>query len=272
MTSSVPNDWELLCQGFARLSNRLDQVKTVNVNSSDLRGEVLQVAKRYLTFTRPILLEAAIEEDAKILDGAFSNLLQLSDGLNALSSYRKQVKRIRKAIPSITAKLAIHAGSRQGTPGREPSAEEKKLIATLRALVPSAALSYAQALADLNDEKRQSFRGPALEFREALRETLDHLAPDKDVMAAAGFQLEEKRTGPTTKQKVRFILRARGIGKSGRGAPEDTANAIDELIGQLTRTVQDLSSIATHVATERSNVRRVKRYIDAVLHDILELS
>jgi hypothetical protein len=36
--------------------------------------------------------------------------------------------------------------------------------------------------------------------------------------------------------------------------------------------VQNMSSIATHVATEKANVRRVKRYIDALLLDILELN
>ena len=138
-------------------------------------------------------------------------------------------------------------------------------------LVPSAALSYKQALADLNDEKRISFRGPALELREALREALDALAPDEDVVKSDGFKFEEGKKQPTTKQKVRFILRARGLSKSNREVPEDTASAIDELISQLTRSIQNLSSIATHVATERTNVRRVKRYIDAVLHDILEI-
>ena len=141
-----------------------------------------------------------------------------------------------------------------------------------RQMVPSAAFSYRQALADLKDDKRVSFRGPALELREVLREVLDHLAPDHDVVASPGFKLEKDRQGPTMKQKVRFILKARGAGKSTTGTPADSVNTVDAIVGDLTRSVYNLGSVATHVASERRQVVQVKRYIDAVLHDILEIS
>jgi hypothetical protein len=43
------------------------------------------------------------------------------------------------------------------------------------------------------------------------------------------------------------------------------------MIGEMARSVYDRSSLATHVATERKNVIQLKRYVDAVLQDILEL-
>jgi hypothetical protein len=264
--------WRSLCEEFAEIAKQLDRVRTINVNARNLRDAARQVAERYLHDTRAILIGAGANEDAAVLDDAFGGLFQLSHGHNALASYKKQIKRIRKTLPNVAKKLAINVGaSSTATNRNRASIEEQKLAATLEALVPSAGLSYKQALADLNDEKRVSFRGPASELREALREALDALAPDDDVMKSDGFKLEEGKKQPTTKQKVRFILRARGLSKSNREVPEDTANAIDELIGHLTRSVQNLSSIATHVATEKTNVRRVKRYIDAVLHDILEI-
>jgi hypothetical protein len=58
-----------------------------------------------------------------------------------------------------------------------------------------------------------SWRGPATDFRESLRETLDHLAPDSAVKAEPGFKLEQNTSGPTMKQKVRFILKKRGVSK-----------------------------------------------------------
>jgi hypothetical protein len=119
--------------------------------------------------------------------------------------------------------------------------------------------------------KRVSFRGPALELREVLREVLDHLAPDVDVIAAPGFRLEKDRKGPTMAQKVRFILKARGSGKTTAATPEDSVSTVDAIVGDLTRSVYTLGSIATHVASERRQVVQVKRYIDAVLHDILEI-
>jgi hypothetical protein len=144
-------------------------------------------------------------------------------------------------------------------------------------MVATAAMSYRQALTDLADDKRVSFRGPALELREALREVLDHMATDKDVMSASGYKPEKDpygkdRTTPTMKQKVRFILKQRAGGAKSYGTAEDTAIAVDAIVGDVTRSVYQLSSVATHVASERIQVMRVKRYVEAVLHDLLEIS
>lgn len=151
------------------------------------------------------------------------------------------------------------------------TSDECKLIEAIETLVPSAGVSYRQALSDLGDDRRVSFRGPALELREMLREILDHLAPDKDVMTSPGFQCESGRSGPTMKQKVRYILKKRGDGKTKASSPEDSVSAADSIIGDLTRSVYDLGSLATHVASERRQVVQVKRYIEAVLHDILRI-
>ncbi|NVN84983.1 MAG: hypothetical protein HXX15_02745 [Rhodopseudomonas sp.] len=147
--------------------------------------------------------------------------------------------------------------------------DECKLLESLREVVPSAALSYHQALLDLRYNERMSFRGPALELREVLREVLDHMAPDEKVTGAIGFKLEQGRSSPTMKQKVRYILRSRGVGKTKSASPEGSASAVDEIVSNLTRSIYDLGSLATHVASERRQVLQVKRYIDAVLHDIL---
>jgi hypothetical protein len=151
------------------------------------------------------------------------------------------------------------------------SSDERLLVEAIEGRVPSAAISYRQAITDLQDDKRMSFRGPALELREVLREVLDHIAPDRDVIAVPNFQLEKGRSGPTMKQKVRYILRSRGVGETNAASPEDSANAVDAIIGNLTRSVYNLGSLATHIASERRQVMQVKRYISAVLHDILEI-
>ena len=137
--------------------------------------------------------------------------------------------------------------------------------------MPAAALSYQQAIADLADDGRASFRGPALELREALRETLDHLAPDEEVEAMNGYKQEPDRKGPTMKQKVRFVRSARALSKSIRCRSRANRYTIDELVGSLTRSVYDMSSVATHVAKERKAVVRIKLYVVAVLHEMLEI-
>ena len=146
--------------------------------------------------------------------------------------------------------------------------DDRDILEKLFALVPSAALSYQQAILDLGDDSRVSFRGPALELREALREILDHLAPDGDVMASPSYINEDGRSVPTMKQKVRFIMRGRGNGAVIE-APERTVTAFEEALANLTRAVYNLSSRATHVAGERQTVVQLRRYIVTILHDIL---
>jgi hypothetical protein len=263
-------NWEALSQDFTRFNGKLNRVKSVNVNSAALREEANQLAQKYLRTVRPFLNAAGLQAEVNVLDPAFGAFLQLSEGNNALVSYKRRARVIRKNISKVKGLLAISAGSTGGAHDG-PSVDEKKLIETLGKLVPSAAMSYQQALADCKDSKRISFRGPALELREALRDILDHLAPDKDVMDSDGFKLEKDRTQPTMKQKVRFILKACGQNKTTTSAPEDSAKTIEAMIADLTRSVSNFSSMASHVATERQNVIRVKRYTDALLYDLLEL-
>ncbi len=146
--------------------------------------------------------------------------------------------------------------------------EDDQVIGKLDALVPSAAQSYKQAILDLTDSSRVSFRGPALELREALREILDHLAPDSEVTAAPGYAQEKDRHGPTMKQKVRFIMKKNGK-RSSSDAPEQTVTAFEEAIAGLTRAVYERSSKAAHVAGERQTVVQIRRYVVAILHEII---
>jgi len=146
--------------------------------------------------------------------------------------------------------------------------EDEQVIGKLDALVPSAAQSYKQAILDLTDSSRVSFRGPALELREALREILDHLAPDSEVTAAPAYAQEKDRHGPTMKQKVRFIMKKNGK-RSSSDAPEQTVTALEEAIAGLTRAVYERSSKAAHVAGERQTVVQIRRYVAAILHEII---
>jgi CubicO group peptidase (beta-lactamase class C family) len=57
---------------------------------------------------------------------------------------------------------------------------------------------------------------------------------------------------------------------SGRVIEKITGQSY-ELVGTLTRSVYDMSSVATHVAKERKAVVRIKLYVVAVLHEMLEI-
>jgi hypothetical protein len=146
-----------------------------------------------------------------------------------------------------------------------------RIVTTLRALLPSAALSYEQALIDLDQPERLSWRGPATDLREALRETLDHLAPDTDVKGSAGYKQEADTRGPTMKQKVRYILKNRGVSKMLAAPAEDATVSIDEAIGNFVRSVYTRSSVSTHTPTDKNEVLRILDFVRVVLCELLEV-
>ena len=267
--TTAAEEWQSLRDAFLAFGRHIDQLHTVNVNAGSIRTEATTVAKQYFRRSRSSLQDLELNDELSMLDNAFENLIQLSSGMNAVSSYKKQIKRIRKLLPKVTTRIELNQSVVKAP--ANTTAEDERIIQTLDGLVPSAALSYKQAISDLADANRLSFRGPALELREALRETLDHLAPDSEVTSVPGYAVEKGRHGPTMKQKVRFILKARGQSKSSSGVPEQTTITIDEMVGTLTRSIYDRSSVATHLATERRTVIQIRRYVAAVLHDILEL-
>jgi hypothetical protein len=138
-------------------------------------------------------------------------------------------------------------------------------------MLPSAARSYEQAIMDLKGKDRLSWRGPATDLRESLRETLDHLAPDQEVTKEPGFKLEKDAQGPTMKQKVRHILRKRGVSRTAIQAPESATEAVDELVGTFIRGVYSRSSVSTHTPTDRNEILRIRQWVRVALFELLQV-
>jgi hypothetical protein len=151
------------------------------------------------------------------------------------------------------------------------TATEQLIIATLARILPAAAASYEQCLIDLNEVSRRSYRGVAHELREILRETLNYLAPDAEVLAQQGFRLEPDTARPTQKQKAIFVLRKRGLSREETSAPELTVSMVEELAASITRTAYSRGSKSAHTVTSGPEVRQLKMYIDAVLGELLEI-
>jgi hypothetical protein len=267
--SDTVDDWRALVAEVQKTQRKISAA-TGQIRSTPLREEVRKLAQAFFQELRLGLVGAGLDEEVEALTEIFGTLIRLSEAATTKPKYLKAFKAIRDISPEVVTRLEKDRG-KSLKPELMITPEDEKIISTLQGLVPAAALSYQQAIADLADDNRVSFRGPALELREALRETLDHLAPDKDVEAMDGYKQEPDRKGPTMKQKVRFIRSARGLSKSSGAVPEQTATTIDELVGTLTRSVYDMSSVATHVAKERKAVVRIKLYVVAVLHEMLEI-
>jgi hypothetical protein len=90
------------------------------------------------------------------------------------------------------------------------------------------------------------------------------------VLVYSKFTLETGQTRPTQKQKVRHVLTSRGHNKTQPA--EKLLSVVDELSGEVMRAVYSRASLATHVQTSKSEVRKIKRYVDTVFIDLLEIS
>jgi hypothetical protein len=268
-------EWQAFCAEFGRFSAHLNRNRAVNVNSESLREATKHVAQYYFRSIRQSLQQFNLDELVEPLSVAFEALLVLSEGRNSASSYKRHAKAVRKIIPRVTSQLEVQGGG--VGPSISSSETDKKILDTLTKLIPSAAQSYQQALFDLADTRRVSFRGAAHELPESLREVLDHLAPDAEVVKSEGFKFEkDHKTGkdltkPTMKQKVRFVFKARERNATESAAPEDAVKTVDALIADLTRSTYDRGSLSAHQERGKKSAEQLKRYVDVIFHDLLEL-
>jgi hypothetical protein len=255
------------------LQRGVARTKAVNVNAEGPRQSARALAQRWFRAARPFVLQVGVpEEQIRAIDQDVQYLLQLAMGRNAKTSYASTIRRLRRVRPTLAAGVELLRGAREhSSPEVVVTHVEASILATLDQLIPSAGFSYRQVLADLSGPLRHSYRGTATELREVVREVLDHLAPDAEVMNAPGFKLEKDRTKPTMKQKARFILKARGAGDSSRRAPEDAAELLEDQVAGLARSVYDRGSASTHSATTREHVSSFKAYADATLAELLQV-
>ena len=213
--------------------------------------------------------QAHLAERVAELDDNQKSLISLTHKDAAKNTYLDKLGAAKKLLVSLDADVTA------GTPNSERTSlfdlTDAKILETLSSVLPSASASYEQALRDLSDDSRKSYRGPATDLREALRETLDHLAPDKEVKAMEGYKQDPAVSGPTMKQKVRYILRIRERPKAQIDPLESAAEIIDEIIGTFVRSVYTRSNVSTHTATGRNEVLRLRHYVRIGFIEILEI-
>ncbi len=234
------------------------------------RDELRAIAEKYFNIVRPSQLDVGQQDpDVAEVDRLMQQMISLCHKKGAVTKYQSILFEARRGLIAVEARALV--SPRIGDASSGTSKVDTAIIDTLEKLVPSAALSYRQALRDLETEDRLSWRGPATDLREALREVLDYLAPDADVRSMAGYKQEPNTNGPTMKQKVRYILKNRGVGQSA-GAPTETAtDAIEEAVGSFVRSVYTRSSVSTHTPTEKDEVLRVRDFVRVVMCELLAI-
>jgi hypothetical protein len=244
--------------------------KAKAVNSPSDKQASIDLARFYFQDCRQQYATLVPQEKLIAVDESWQRLIRLAHGRNLRASYVNRLTAIKRAVTELNI-LFISKPIKDDNSEAKFSQSETVLIRTLGAMVPSACQSYIQGIQDLASGERNSYRGTAAEFREAFRETLGHLAPDEAVMSANGFALEEGRTLPTMRQKVKFILKSRGMAGTKRSAAETSLDLIETLCGEIARAVYNRASLATHLETSRAEVFQLKRYIDTLLFDLLEI-
>ncbi len=252
---------------------RFKKLSTVHINAETHKEATRKIVQRWFRQERPGLLENGIaERDVLATDAVMQSLLRLASTRSLRSHYISALTGARRSANDLEVQLEI-AYTSAHRQERQPrySLLETRILETLEALVPSAAASYKQALKDLIDPDRVSFRGTANELRSVLWDVLDRLAPDEEVMAVAGYKHERDQTKPTQKQKTRFILKARKLAANAIRVPETTADMIEERVGTLTRATYNRSSISTHQESARSEVNVIKTYLDGLLSELLAI-
>jgi len=262
----MPSSVTSLLAEVERARKSLNLVKAPQLHSAGARGSLRELAEKYFSDVRPSLQDVTQpSEHRDAVDNAMRELLALCHKHGSVTKYRELLKRTKGHLIHLDTGLVAN---RQDSDIR--TAPDIRITTTLRALLPSAAASYEQALIDLSAASRLSWRGPAADLREALREALDHLAPDSDVSASPGYKTEANAHGPTMKQKVRYILKNRGMSKAAASTAEDATAAIDESIGAFVRSVYTRSSLSTHTPTEKDEVLRILDLVRVVLGELLE--
>jgi hypothetical protein len=130
--------------------------------------------------------------------------------------------------------------------------------------------SYAQVKEDLEDTNRVSWAGTAHEIREVLATMLRELAPDDSVKSRSWYKQEPDTSGPTQKQRVRYILQMRGAGSKELKVGEQVSK-LDAMIEDLVRDTYSRASDAAHRFKTRAEVQRIMRYFEVFAQDLLNL-
>lgn len=256
-------------QEVEKARTELNKVRQEQLHSQKRRDELRLLVEKYFNEIRPSLFGRQEQNDLiKQVDDNMQRLLVLCHKHGSVKTYQSILKDLKRDLIAVDSR---HIMADTIVAKQELSIVDNQIISTLNAMVPAAALSYQQAAIDLKVESKFSWRGPATDLREALRETLDYLAPDNDVKAMSGYKQSEDTDGPTMKQKVRYVLKNRGVPKALAAPAESAVDTVEEAIGTFIRSVYTRSSVSTHTPTDKSEVLRIRDLVRVVLRELLEI-
>jgi hypothetical protein len=141
----------------------LSNVTSNQLHSDKLRGEIRVLIEAYFKVVRPqITTNSSQGSEIGKVDEYFQTLLELCHKKGKVSTYTKSLTTIR----SLLIKIDSSQVSFNTLPVVTQNSIDLTIIDTLQKIMPSAALSYKQAIEDLTQGARYSWRGPATDLRE----------------------------------------------------------------------------------------------------------
>jgi len=267
------NHLAMMRDHLKKIRNLLNRARAKQVHAQSILKASKDFVNQYFNDARPGFQSNGLDDESLGgLDNWMQELLTLTQKGSLKSKYNRTIKVIDQEVNGVEVALVTAATEPQTVSSLKLDGKEQRIATTLAGIVESAGLSYEQACLDLRDDTRRSYRGAAAELRETLREVLDRLAPDEEVISQNNFRLEKGQTKPTMKQKVGYILKSRGKNKSQIEAPESAVTVVEEKVGALARSVYNRSSVSTHISTSKQEVRQIKAYVDVVLGELLEIA
>lgn len=258
-----------LTTALRALRSSTRRIRTRQLSQDPPRDAARASVDSYFRSLRPVLIDAGIPVDhLRDTDQAMQRLLSFSNRSPLVSTFLTSIDNSLACIESLENE-ALLVPPRPSSSGLQPI--DELILRTLKDLKQSAAVSYEQAVRDLEAATRLSWRGPATDLRESLRETLDYLAPDKEVEAQTWYKQETDTHGPTMRQKTRYILQNRGQSRKDAEGTETAVAAIDELVGSFVRATYTRSNLSTHTPTDKAEVLRVRDWVRLALCEILAI-
>lgn len=129
---------------------------------------------------------------------------------------------------------------------------------------------YLQVASDLKQTNRLSWAGTAHEIREVLATLIRELAPNENVCNEPWFKQDPNTSGPTQKQRVKYIVQKNKVGSKERKVIEQV-DMLDERVANIVRLTYTRASDAAHRYKSKQEVSRILKYFEAFAFDLLNL-
>lgn len=259
---------------LSRVQARIHSARKKLVSATAERRSIQSVVRAWFSEYKRAFADIIGEGgDVAAMDEIMQDLLKLA---SAPSARRTVERTLSAAVKHFTDRLLVPVTRAYWSraPQTTPAGRDDEAAARLRDLDRDLADSYEQAVLDIQEPARMSYRGPAAELREVLTGVLHILAPNPRVEATDWYR-EARRFGnrteptPTRAERIKFILRERTKGSAITQAGESFMSSVEERLASVVNATYKRGSAATHGGTEREELIQLLPYVNAILRELL---